>query len=514
MIETQVLVVGGGATGLGVARDAALRGLSVVLVDRSDLGEGTSGRFHGLLHSGGRYVVKDPRAAAECMHENRILRRIAGHCIEDTGGLFVSLSAEDSEYGDRFAAGCVEAGIPVEEIEPAEALRREPRLHPGIQRAFAVPDASVDGWRLLWGCADDVERRGGTILTYHEVEGLVVEGNRVCGAHVRDVRTGEAAEIRADITVSAAGAWAGRIAAMAGLTVTVRGGRGIMIALNHRLVHAVVNRCRMPADADILVPAHTVSVIGTTDSPVEDPDDFSIPPGEVGRVIETGAEMVPHMREARMLRVWAGIRPLYSEGPEGASTRDITRDYALLDHREREGVGGLLTITGGKLTTFRLMAEVAVDAVCEHLGVDVACRTATEPLPGSEDGHTHHVGDRLAAREGNLHDEQVICECELVTRGMLLDAVSAHPTTNLDDIRRAVRLGMGPCQGGFCIPRAAGVLTADGRMDAATANAAVRAFVEERWRGVWPILAGRQARQGRLDDWLFHGTLDIDHLPA
>ena len=147
------------------------------------------------------------------------------------------------------------------------------------------------------------------------------------GAHVRDMRTGEAVEIRADITVSAAGAWAGRIAAMAGLTVTVRGGRGIMIALNHRLVHAVVNRCRMPADADILVPAHTVSVIGTTDSPVEDPDDFSHPAGGgCAGSSHSGAEMVPHMREARMLRVWAGIRPLYSEGPEGASTRDITRD--------------------------------------------------------------------------------------------------------------------------------------------------------------------------------------------
>jgi len=106
------------------------------------------------------------------------------------------------------AVGCAEAAIPVAEIGPAEALRREPRLHPGIQRAFAVPDASVDGWRLLWGCAEDVERRGGTILTYHEVEGLVVEGDRVCGAHVRDMRSGEAVEIRADITVSAAGAWA------------------------------------------------------------------------------------------------------------------------------------------------------------------------------------------------------------------------------------------------------------------------------------------------------------------
>jgi glycerol-3-phosphate dehydrogenase len=160
------------------------------------------------------------------------------------------------------------------------------------------------------------------------------------------------------------------------------------------------------------------------------------------------------------------------------------------------------------------MAEVTVDAVCEHLGIEAACRTADETLPGADHGHNHHIGDRLAAREGNLHDEQLICECELVTRSMLLTAAAAHPTRNLDDIRRAVRLGMGPCQGGFCIPRAAGALVAEGHMDAAEANAAVRAFVEERWRGVWPVLAGRQARQSRLDDWLFHGTLDIDHLPA
>jgi glycerol-3-phosphate dehydrogenase len=514
VMETQVLVVGGGATGLGVARDAALRGLRVVLVDAKDLAEGTTGRFHGLLHSGGRYAVKDPHSAEECIQENRTLRRIASHCVEDTGGLFVCAPGDDAEYGDRFLAGCADAGIPVEEIEPAEALRREPRLHPGLQRAFAVPDGTVDSWRLVWACAEDIERHGGTILSYHRVERVIVDGDRVRGAHVRDMRTGDEIEIRAEVTVSATGAWAGHLAEMAGCTVSVRGGRGVMIALNHRLVHAVVNRCRMPADADILVPAHTVCVIGTTDSPVEDPDNTAIPPGDVRRLIDGGAEMIPHLREARVLRAWAGIRPLYSESGSGSSTRQMSRGFTLLDHRDREGVGGFLTITGGKLTTFRRMAEVTVDAVCEHLGVDAACRTATEPLPGSEDGRTHHVGDRLAAREANLHDEQVICECELVTRRMLLDAVETRPTTNLDDIRRAVRLGMGPCQGGFCIPRAAAVLTAAGKMDAATANVAVRAFVEERWKGVWPILVGRQARQGRLDEWLFHGALDVDHLPA
>ena len=110
-LETDVLVIGGGATGAGVAWDAALRGFDVVLVDRADLAEGTSGRFHGLLHSGGRYVVKDPVAADECVAENAILRRVLADCIEDTGGLFVTTPDDDPEYGDRFLAGCRATGL-------------------------------------------------------------------------------------------------------------------------------------------------------------------------------------------------------------------------------------------------------------------------------------------------------------------------------------------------------------------------------------------------------------------
>ena len=105
-IQTEVLVIGGGATGLGTAWDAALRGFDTVLVERADLVEGTSGRFHGLLHSGGRYVVKDPVAAKECVDENALLRRLMPDCIEDTGGLFVETPDDDPAYADRFLAGC------------------------------------------------------------------------------------------------------------------------------------------------------------------------------------------------------------------------------------------------------------------------------------------------------------------------------------------------------------------------------------------------------------------------
>src|SRR5271167_2420694 len=138
-LDTDVLVIGGGATGTGVAWDAALRGFDVILVDRADLAEGTSGRFHGLLHSGGRYAVKDPRAAEECVAENVILRRVAADCIEDTGGLFVTTPWDDPTYADRFAQGCARTGIECEEISPRQALRDEPRLNPKITRAFRVP---------------------------------------------------------------------------------------------------------------------------------------------------------------------------------------------------------------------------------------------------------------------------------------------------------------------------------------------------------------------------------------
>ena len=391
------------------------------------------------------------------------------------------------------------AGIPVEEITAEEALRREPQLHPGTQRAFTVPDATIDGWRMVWGCARDVERRGGSVLTYHELEDLIVEDDRVLGAKVKDVRTGEIKEIRADITVSASGAWAGRVAQLADCEVSVKGGRGIMIAMNHRLVQAVVNRCRMPGDSDILVPIRTVSVLGTTDSPTDDPEDTSIPAAEIQQMIDDGAEMIPHLADARALRVWAGIRPLYSAKPTAnGDTRDISRDYALLDHREHDCVDGFVTITGGKLTTARLMGEKAVDMVCERLGVTAACTTADEPLPGSEHNRPMQITDRLETREETLHSDQAICECELVSRGMLLEAQANRPTNNLDDLRRTLRLGMGPCQGGFCIPRAAAALVAADRMDAATANRAIESFSEERWKGVWPLLepAARPVRRG------------------
>src|SRR3954447_20602237 len=516
-IQTEVLVIGGGATGLGTAWDAALRGFDVVLVERSDLGEGTSGRFHGLLHSGGRYVVKDPLAAKECVDENALLRQLMPDCIEDTGGLFVETPDDDPAYADRFLAGCRTASLPVEELDVAEALRREPRLNPRIRRAFAVPDASIDAWKTAGSLARGATAHGARVLTYHRVVDLHRADGAMTGARVRDERTGDELDIEASFILNASGPWAAQILHMAGIEdVGVIPGKGIMIAMNHRLVNTVINRCTMPADGDILVPIRTVSVIGTTDIRSADPDELPVTQEEVDQMLDDGERLVPGLRDARALRVWAGVRPLWQDehaGQQAADTRDVSRTHAVVDHSQRDGTRGLLTMSGGKVTTLRLMAQDLVDAMCRQKGDARPCRTADVRPPGNEDGELYSLSSRLRRREATQQQEQVICECDLIGRAKLEETMRWRGTQNLDDIRRSLRLGMGPCQGGFCIYRATGILHGVGRLDGAEATASLTSFLQERWKGMWPILYGDQLRQARLDDWIFQGLLGVQHLP-
>jgi glycerol-3-phosphate dehydrogenase len=551
-LQTEILVIGGGSTGTGVAWDAALRGFNVVLVEKRDLTHGTTGRYHGLLHSGGRYAVKDPRSAEECIQENRILRQTHTHCIEDTGGFFVVTPDDEGEYPDRFVAACAKTGIPCTELSIAAARKEEPLLNPRASRVFQLPDAAADSFLATHATAQAARQAGATLLVYHEVIELLLQGNegerRVTGAKVRDMTTGEEVVIHADMVINAAGAWAGKLAYLAGVEVKIIPGKGVMIAMNHRMVNTVLNRCKMPADGDIIVPIHTVAVIGTTDEKVIDPERLQIEPWEVALMLEEGEKLVPGISQARVLRAWAGVRPLYQEGFVGES-RDVTRALTLLDHRQRDGVSGFLTITGGKWTTFRLMAETTVDKACEQLGTRRPCATATTPVPGIKQGH-YWLGHRLHEVEEEHLQAELVCECELVTRGMVERAVQHNPTVTLDDLRRDVRLGMGPCQGGFCTYRAVCILhtlargSAQSESTATTAmswavanlhspshnpslapgesvpnvpafdaNLLLRDFLQERWKGLTPILWGQQLKQERLDELLYLTLLNVDHLP-
>ena len=151
--KAEVIIIGGGATGVGLLRDLSMRGVTALLLEQGDLAHGTSSRFHGLLHSGARYAVKDPLSAAECALENSILKRIAPSCIVECGGWFVQMPEDDPEYTENWVQKCSEASIFVREISLREAYAQEPLLRQEALRVFEVPDAAVDGFKLVWANA-------------------------------------------------------------------------------------------------------------------------------------------------------------------------------------------------------------------------------------------------------------------------------------------------------------------------------------------------------------------------
>ncbi len=511
-LSCDVLVIGGGATGAGTAFDLATRGLRVILVEMNDWATGTSGRYHGLLHSGGRYAVYDRESAIECIDENRILRKIAPHAIEDTGGMFVSVPEDPPEYADEFVRGCAASHIPTYELKRAEIFRRAPGINPAVVRAFDVPDAACDSFDLVHSIVAGAAQAGAQTLNYHRVESLEVLDGAVIGALVLDRKTGERKRIHAAHTVTAAGPWASEIAKLAGVHIKMRHSKGIMIAMNVRWVHTILNRLKPPADGDILVPVGTVCVIGTTSITVPRPDDYVITHQEVSEMLDEGEKLIPEFRKARALRVWAGVRPLYESGSYDKSGRDLKRTFEVLDHETLDGVRGLTSIVGGKLTTYRLMAERVSDAIAAKFGNSKPCITASTVLPQPAKAYRYHqLPNRLDTLEQAETHNNLICECELVTRPQLeekLNETGNMPT--LDDLRRDLRLGMGPCQAGFCGYRAAGILQETRNLPANQSVEALSDFVSERFRGNRPLLWGHQLRQALLDEMIYRRGLGLE----
>jgi glycerol-3-phosphate dehydrogenase len=377
-----VVVVGGGATGGGVAHDLSLRGLRVTVLERGELTSGTTGRHHGVLHSGGRYAVSDRESATECIKENQILRRIAPGSFEENGGLFVALTDDDMDHVPSFLAACEASGIPTSLLKPAEALQLEPNLNPEVKLAVAVPDATVDPMRLVLRFFATAQRNGADLRTFTEVTGFVRGNGTVTGVLAHDLVLERHYELPADIVVNAGGPWCGQLGAMAGVDVPMQLSPGVLLAVRGRYCGRVLNRLHDPSDGDIILPQRELSVIGTTSWVVDDPDVPEVPADHVAKMYSEGAKLVPAIASAERRSAWSAVRPLVASSSTGpaATGRELSRTFQCFDHKQADSVEGLVTITGGKATTLRAMAAAAADVVCGKLGVDVPCGTADTVL--------------------------------------------------------------------------------------------------------------------------------------
>jgi glycerol-3-phosphate dehydrogenase len=481
----RVVIVGAGATGLGTAWDLALRGIEVLVVEQGDIAHGTSGRFHGLLHSGARYAVRDPKAAEECYQENRILRTIAQGSVEPVGGYFIETVRSDVAYRERWREAMERLGIPAREVSVADLKRQTPELHAGVRRAFSVPDGVINGFSLLFRLRRGIEQMGGSVRLFSrltEVE-ISVDG-RVIGVQVASVR-GDRERISCDALVNAAGPYAGRVAELFGDPFAMRLSRGVMVVFSARKIPWVINRLAPPGDGDILVPHDRISIWGTTDEPATDPD--ALPPdlSETRQVVQLADDLFPEMPRWRVLRAFSGVRPLYQE-QQVKDSRHVTRDFTILDHEHRGGPKGVVSVVGGKWVTYRLMAERAADLIAESLGVKVPSKTKTTVLP-------------LLETRGE--SEMNLCECEDVGA----TAIEAWPELSLNQLRTRTWFSMGPCQGTFCVHRVAGMRLDQG---VAAVDQEIAALRRERERGITAALWGDNAREWALSRAIRYQLLD------
>lgn len=528
--ETDVLIIGGGATGAGIARDCALRGLKTLLVERDDIATGATGRNHGLLHSGARYAVTDSESARECIAENAILKRIAHHCIEATDGLFITLPEDSLDYQQTFIEACLAADIHAQPLTPTQARQLEPSVNPALIGAVKVPDGTVDPFRLTAANMLDAREHGAVVLTGCEVTGLIRQGDRVCGATVWDRQHLASVQIYASIVVNAGGIWGQRIAEYADLKVRMFPAKGSLLIFDHRINQHVINRCRKPADADILVPGDTISLIGTTSTHIDyrDIDDNRVTAAEVDTLLREGEKLSPAIATTRILRAYCGVRPLVASDDD-PSGRNVSRGIVLLDHAQRDGLEGFITITGGKLMTYRLMAEMATDAVCRKLNHNVPCTTASVALPGSREttektlnrmislpaplrgSAVYRHGDRTPNWLGDsrLH-RSLVCECEAVTAGEVEYAIENLGVKNLLDLRRRTRVGMGTCQGELCACRAAALLNRYQVTTPAQSLNQLSEFLNERWKGIEPIAWGDALRESEFTRWVWQGLCGLE----
>ncbi len=506
MLRPEVLVIGGGATGAGTARDLAMRGCDVLLVEKGDFSTGASGANHGMLHSGARYAVRDPSSARECADENSVLKKIASFCIEDTRGLFVSLPFDDQTYLSHFLTSCASAGVKATEIEADEARRLEPNLSSDITAAVDVPDASIDPFFLVWGNIESARSAGATVLNHTPVHSFEVHNGRIVGAVIGDRK--ERRTIRPEMIINASGAWSGQVASMAGLHMDMQLDKGSMIVFNGRMVNRLVNRLRPPSDGDILVPHRSSTILGTT-SGTGDLGDMRSTRGEVDMLLDEFRALLPGIDGARMIRAYAGVRPLLAGHKSG---REASRGFQIIDHAPE--LDNMISVVGGKLTTYRLMAEKTSDLVMAKLGPKGSCRTKLEELvPPGGDAEGNFQAAVMKRKYGALTEDlltpvsdrgrEEACSCESVSYAELEHFAASRDVCAPGDLMRRTRAGMGFCQAGLCALRMASVLDGDPVGQA-------EQFLKERWKGIEPVLRGEQLRQEAFKAHLFR-VYGIDH---
>lgn len=390
-----LLIIGGGITGAGIARDAALRGFRTALIDKGDFGGGTSSHSSRLIHGGIRYLEQGAlKLVFEASHERRVLLEIAPHLVRPLAFLFPIYR------GSRVPAWKLRAGMWLYDLLAAfrnvhrhrwfgakKVRSIEPGLRDrGLVGAALYYDAQVDDARLVLATLRSAMAAGALAVNYVEATALLKPDGRVRGAAVRDVLTGETATIRAHVVVNATGPWSDDVRRLDDPTASplLRPTKGVHVTVQRRRIgneHAITLLSQLDGRVMFVLPWNDLAYIGTTDTDADaTPDALRVNAADVTYLLRSANAAFPdaHLTTNDVVSAWVGLRPLLRQ--DHASPSDVSREHRIVESEQ-----GMLSIAGGKLTTYRVMARDVVDRVAARLraldGRRLAGRPATDRLP-------------------------------------------------------------------------------------------------------------------------------------
>jgi glycerol-3-phosphate dehydrogenase len=537
-VTYDIAIIGGGVNGTGIARDAALRGLRVALIEREDWGAGTTGGSTRMIHGGLRYLLYDVPTTRISNEDAGRIRKIAPHItwrIPFLWPLFPGRPFFSEATEALLSAYDVHArrkgGIQHTRLSRAEAHAIEPGLAPEVSGAVTLDEWGCDVFRLAALNALDAKEHGAQLFTHTEVVELLRHGRDIAGVRVFDLLHARTFDIEAALVINATGPWAARIAQMADVPVAMRPGKGVHVTFERRIGNYGLILEGVDGRVMFLVPHGAETIVGTTDTDFYgDPGhvDLDISHDEVAYVIEAAARALPQARHWRPLRAWAGVRNTLFEW--GVDSDDLSRRHEILDHSERDGVAGLLSVLGGKLAAYRIQSEEAVDLALTRLGrAPISARTGELPLPGATEAPdfpalsaTLHLpawglervwrrlGDRVhqVFERASAHDRAPICRSEAVTGAEIRYAVQTEGCRTLEDLRRHTHVAAGGCDGVDCAAASAHLMAELLGWSVERITTELEQFLNERWIGRRPVLRGATLAQEEV----WRGTHDYNRL--
>ena len=530
-----VIIVGGGVNGVGIARDCALRGIDCLLVEKNDFSAGTSCASSGMIHGGPRYLLGDVDVTRLSCLDSGFIQKIAPHLLFRIPFLYTVYAHGGKSAQARLKLEAVEAFftaydkyVPLKNGKPHTRLKSKDvcELEPNIPSHELVGGITFDEWgidvpRLCIANVVDAVEHGAQALNHVEVTQIHKDENKVVqSVSLKDVFTAESKTITCKLVINATGPWSPKFGELLGTQIQLRGGKGIHLVFDRRLFNMSLVSQTIDGREIFIMPYENTTIIGTTDDDYfGDLDNQRCTEEEIAYLIDGIAQVFPDIRNARMIYSYSGVRPTIYE--RDCTENDLSREHEVLDHEPRDSIKGAISLIGGKLASYRIMAKEVTDLIAKKLKVDRVSTTHQQHLPGGD--ATPNISElateyqiepftvaRLVYRHGSravpILDEiranpelgELVCTCEPVTAAEVHYVIKHEFAHTLSDVRRRTRITQGPCQGTECLLATSSILSQLKNSGLEESKDEIGSFMNEWWWNRACVLNDSQLKQEEL----------------